>query len=273
MVQSRRRQLSQNFLVDRKLIAELVGKSSIGKTDTVFEIGPGKGFLTRELLRVAGSVVAVELDLKLVWHLRKFFQTNPNLWVFHQDILDFPLPQTKYKVFSNIPYSIEGKIVRHLLDSDNPPEDIYLTMRSELAERLSGLPHENKFSLLHKPWWEFAIVYRFKRSDFVPAPKVDSVLWRMRRRSETLIADGEKRDWERLIEVGFGEGESLGKNLKELIGEKELGRMCRYLKIDPETKPSYLSLEEWLGIYKFVKALKQESPNRKGKPHFDTGFG
>jgi len=258
---SRRKQLSQNFLGNPRLIRQLVGRSSIGSADQVLEIGPGKGFITGELLRVARCVVAVELDAKLVLHLRRYFADEPRLHIVSGDILAHPLPATPYKVFANIPFAIEGQIVRKLIDAENAPEDCYLVVMRDLAERLSGLPHHNQFSLKHQPWFEFSLVHRFRRADFVPQPRVESVLWRIKKREQVLLPEDEKARYHRFIETAFAQGQPLGQGLRAIVSRAEVWRLCDAVGIDPACKPSYLSPEYWLAMYRYVRTY---STNRKG---------
>lgn len=251
MYKLRRKQLSQNFLYNRKLIQNLVGQSAITSQDKVIEIGPGKGFITAELLKVAKHVIAIELDQKLVLHLRRQFPNHPKLTLVSGNFLDFQLPKDDYVVFANIPFSIEGEIVRQLLDDPNPPQDCYLIVVRELAERLSGYLHENQFSLKHKPWFEFSIVHRFKRTDFVPSPRVNAVLWRITKRTSPLVPATEKRAYWRLIEQGVGSGEPIGFNFRRILGQERARKVLGDLNISPQTKPSYLPLSKWLEIYRY----------------------
>jgi 23S rRNA (adenine-N6)-dimethyltransferase len=247
----------------------LVRCSSVSKNDEVLEIGSGKGLITRQLLKVSKSVIAVELDYNLVLHLRKHFPDNPRLQIFHQNILNFNLPKTNYKVFCNIPYSIGGLIVRKLLDTSYPPKDCYLIVRKELAERLSGQPHENTFSLLHKPWWEFSIICHLKRTDFTPIPSVDSVLWRVEKRVEPCISNGEQEMWRKLVLLGFRHGRNLKDNLKPVLDEKSFLQMCSKLKIGPKTKPSYLTFEQWQEIYQYLTLRLSQSTDRHPNERYD----
>jgi 23S rRNA (adenine-N6)-dimethyltransferase len=255
---SRRKQLSQNFLCNPQLIRQLVERSSIGSVDLVLEIGPGKGFITGELLRVARRVVAVELDAKLVLHLRRYFANEPRLHIASGDILAHPLPATPYKVFANIPFAIAGQIVRKLIDDENAPDDCYLVVMRELAERLSGLPHHNQFSLKHQPWFAFSLVHRFRRADFVPQPRVASVLWRIKRREQALLPEDEKARYHRFIETAFGQGQPIRQGFGAIMPRQEFRRLCAMLRIDPLSKPSYLSLDHWLAIYRHMHPLGRE---------------
>lgn len=181
-MRNRRKLLSQNFLHDKGLVQKLVQRSSIGKNDTVLEIGPGNGIITQQLLVKASHTLAIELDSNLCNFLTDKFLNNNNFTLFKNDFFSFPLPQTNYKVFANIPFYIEGEAIRKLIDSDNPPKDCYLIIRKDLAMRLAGIPRENQFSLMHKPWFEFSIIYDFKPYDFSPQTKVRASMFRFAQR-------------------------------------------------------------------------------------------
>lgn len=249
----RRKLLSQNFLYSRTLINNLVRNSSIGQKDIVLEIGPGKGFITSELLKVSRKVIAVELDSKLVLHLDRLLGSENNLELHNGNFLDFPLPEGPYKVFANVPFSIEGEIVRKLLDTNNSPTDCYLVVMKELAQRLSGTPHENQFSLKHKPWFEFSIYHNFKKSDFIPQPSVNSVMWRITKIEKPILPLEERREWERFIEIGFGSGTPVKQNLRKILTKEQVDHLSGKLSFSLKTKPGYLSLEKWLQIYKAIK--------------------
>lgn len=159
----RRRLLSQNYLINRKLVKQLIRGSSISPSDTVLEIGSGTGIITQELLQITSHVIPIEKDPKLTKH--------------PQDFLTYPLPKYPYKVFSNIPFSITGAIVRKLLQSPNPPTDCYLIMQSQAAAKFMIQPKANTLAaILYYPFWDIQITYRFARTDFSPTPAVDSVL-------------------------------------------------------------------------------------------------
>ena len=138
MYKLRREQLSQVFLHSPELVNRLVGRSSIGQKDTVIEIGPGRGIITQSLLQKPNLLFRLNAILSFIL-LKQRFINYPNLDIIWADFFSFQLPKTPYKIFANIPFSIEGKIVRKLIDSQNPPEDCYLVMREELAKRLVGI--------------------------------------------------------------------------------------------------------------------------------------
>ncbi|KKQ41855.1 MAG: rRNA (Adenine-N(6)-)-methyltransferase [Microgenomates group bacterium GW2011_GWC1_37_8] len=185
----RRRLYSQNFLRDPKLVEKLIRNSSIGKSDTVLEIGPGKGIITRELVKTSGKVIAVELDRKLFLHLNKKFRNIKNLKLVQGDFLRFNLPQSSYKVFANIPFNITSQVIRKL-SSDNNFSEAYLIVQKEAAKRFIGKPLDDKnsmVSVLLKPWFEIEVYRQFKNSDFIPNPHVDIFMIRIIKRKNPLV--------------------------------------------------------------------------------------
>lgn len=248
--QQRRKLLSQNSLYNRALIHFLVRNSSIGQNDTVLEIGPGKGFITSELLKTAQKVIAVEVDKKLVFHLRQRFNLNPKFQLYCGDFLKQDLPTCHYKVFANIPFSIEGQIVRKLLDSPNSPDDCYLVVVRDLAERLSGVPKNNLFSLTHLPWFDFSIYHTFRQNDFIPIPKVNAVMWKVQKKEIPLIPFSAKKSFTKFVVLGFGQGQPISINLKSVLSADQIVVLEQKLGFSLKIKPSYLSLENWIKLYR-----------------------
>lgn len=252
---------SQVFLREETLVRKLVDQSSIGPEDVVVEIGPGKGIITRQLLEQAGKVIAVEKDVRLFEELQSRYRGNSRIELHLADILQFPLPAEPYKVFSNIPFAIEGKLTRLLMDSPHPPKDSYLIMRREVAERFAGEPREGVFSITHKPWLDLSIFYRFRRSDFVPQPKVESVGLRFRRREEPLIDGKQKRLYELFVRQGFGSGRTgnrtIEKNLEPLLSSPQLVQLAKKWGFKSSDSPSQLHFEQWLGIFAAVVQLPE----------------
>lgn len=247
----RRKILSQNFIYNPALIKSLVGDSSININDTVLEIGAGKGFITTELLKKSQKVIALELDNKLFLHLKQVFINNTKLELHQIDFLKFSLPTSPFKIFANIPFSIEGEIIRKLLNSANSPFDCYLIVDKRLAFRLSGVPHENQFSLKHKPWFDFSIYHEFKRSDFTPAPSIDSIMWRITKKEIPSLSMKERRSWEKFIEIGFGQGTNVNKNLLKILLKQQLQDLSAKINFSLKEKPGYLSFNQWLEIYRY----------------------
>ncbi|MGA9398881.1 MAG: rRNA adenine N(6)-methyltransferase family protein, partial [Anaerolineaceae bacterium] len=175
--------LAQNFLRKSGLVQQLLRVSSIGSSDTVVEIGAGRGIITAELARIARRVIAVEKDPALVEELHRQFRAAGNVEIIEKDFLQYRICEREYKVFANIPYNITADILRKLLYIAPMPKDAYLILQREAAAKFAGFPKESRFSVLAKPWFSFQIVRQLRRTDFEPVPRVDSVLLCIHKRS------------------------------------------------------------------------------------------
>lgn len=255
MYKLRRNRLSQNFLRSPELAKRLIGKSSIANSDLIIEIGPGRGVITTFLIERAKTVIAIEQDPVLYSWLTKQFRHRPNFNIIYGDFLSFQLPEESYKVFANIPFSIEGKIVRKLIDAQNPPQDCYLIMRKELAERLAGIPGNGLFAVAHKPWFDFEIFHYFKRSDFTPKPKVESVMLRFTKLPFPLLPEPEKLRFQQFITNIFGGGRRMRKNLRRVFNQCQIKYLAQQLKLNLDAKPSDLSLKQWLSLYRCMQHI------------------
>lgn len=250
MFKLRRKLFSQNFIKDPKLAYKLVDNSSVSKNDLVLEIGPGKGALTDPLLKKSQHVVAVEIDKNFHDVIKDRFQDYYNFTLYLGDILCYKLPSVPYKVFSNIPFSVEGEIVRYLIDAKNPPEDCYLVVMKELAERLSGVHKDNLFSITHKPWFDFEICHYFSRYDFIPSPSVDAVLLRFSKKHSPLLSWNEKEKFSEFVKQGFKYGQAIYQNLKGVYKDDVLKNAVVKVAIGKKKKPTQVSLNQWIRLYK-----------------------
>ncbi len=251
----RRGELSQHFLRSRALASSLVAQASISQHDLVVEIGPGRGMLTSELARRCKQLMAVELDQRLCHQLRERFQAAPHVSIVHNDFLRIGLPDAPYKVVGNIPYSRTAAIVRRLIDAPSPPEDAYLVVQREAAERFAGGPYapETLPSLLLKPWCQAEIVRRLRRTDFDPPPSVDSVVLWLARRGRSLVDPSQRVAYRRFIGSCFGRrGNTIARCLGLEFTRRQIGRLGHNLRFDPSSPPSALSFDQWLGLFRFL---------------------
>lgn len=256
MFKHRRPTLSQNFLHNERLVRRLVQKANFSPLDTVLEIGPGKGIITRELFKSAGHVLAIELDEKLVKILMKSCVQQDNLTVFSGDFLEFPLPATPYKVFANTPFAIEGEIIRKLLEAKNPPDEMYLIFIKDVALRWAGIPRESQFSILHKPWFDFELFHTFSRKDFIPVPQIESVMLKMIKRIQPLIVDFHKQKYQQFVTDGFGGGRRLDQNLSKYFSKKHMKNLEKSHDLCFTKKPSDLDLEEWVNLFQSLMTMR-----------------
>lgn len=244
--------LAQNFLKSPKLVRRLVNLSGIGPSDTVYEIGPGNGIITAALASVARQVVAIEKDPDLVRRLRERFRPLDNVEIVERDFLVYPFRnRAGIKLFASIPYNITAQILRKVMNESSNLNEAYLILQQEAAKKYSGCPRETLFSILAKPFFEFQMVSRLRRSDFWPIPSVDSVLLSINRRSCPLIEPQDVAPYRNFVQNGFGSGKpNLRLAYKHVFTYKQWKHLTRELKFSLNAPPTELSFEQWLDLYR-----------------------
>lgn len=247
-----RRQYAQNFLIDRKFVRSLVNKAQFGPTDLVLEIGPGSGIITRELAQTAGQVQAIEIDRNLIPELQKSLSDCPNVEIVAGDILKIPLPDKPFSIFSNIPFNITSPIMQKFLWAKNPPQEAWLIMQQEAADKFIGEGASTESSVLFQPWFTFHQAAHINRFEFRPVPSVHASLLHMVARQRPLLEEKHKKTYYQFVSFGF---RTWKKNLK--IGFKNVftysqwKRLAHDNKFAIESKPNELSLEQWLAIFRY----------------------
>lgn len=264
--------LAQNFLRSAKLARRLVSMSTIGPSDTVYEIGPGNGIITAALASVAKQVIAIEKDPELVRRLRERFRLLDNVEIVEQDCLAylFGRKQTaQYTIFANIPYNITARILRKIVYAQPGLAEGYLVVQKEAAKKYSGLPTETLCSLLAKPFFEFQILAHLRRTDFSPVPNVDSVLFRIKRRLHPLIDRQDVALYRGFVEYGFGRWKpNLRLAFKGVFTYKQWKRLTRDLDIPFNATPTELTFEQWLGLYGGFRSIERTLPDLRLRMRF-----
>ena len=136
--------LGQNFLVKNLWLERIVEIADISSDETLLEVGPGLGSLTRLLADKAQTVVAVELDTRLIPPLEEVLAEHHNVHIVIGDILSLDPDQLidtdNYLVVANIPYYITSALIRHLLEAPQRPTRMILTVQREVADRICAEP-------------------------------------------------------------------------------------------------------------------------------------
>lgn len=246
---------SQNFLTSRALVNRLVERSTVGPDDLVLEIGPGRGIITEALARSARRVVAVEKDPALAARLRRQFEASRTVSIVAADFLATTLPDRPFKVFASLPFNATSEIVGRLLAAPDPPDDSFLVVQREAAERYAGGQHETLVSVLLKPWFEPSIVHWFRRDDFSPAPRVDVVMLRLRKRGPPLLTSDETGLFRDLVSYGFTAWRpSVASSLDHLVGRTRTCQLLEAVGLPPDAPPRQVPFEVWLGLVQSLTA-------------------
>lgn len=229
-------------------IAERIAiAANLTSDSVVLEIGPGTGMLTKELLKLAGRVIAVEADYELYEKLKVDFTNEINsgqLELIHGDIRSFnisSLPKN-YSLVANIPYYLTGEIFRMFLEADNQPSSMTLLVQKEVAERIARTKKESILSLSVKAYGEPKYEFTVKRGAFKPAPNVDSAVLTICNISRKNFKNREEeKRFFTLVRAGFvHKRKFVRKNLVE-VG-------LPYGDIPEKARAEDLSLADWLAL-------------------------
>ncbi len=248
-----RKSLGQNFLQDPSSLEKIVAAAEVTRSDTVLEIGPGLGALTRHLAVAAKQVIAVELDGRLLPALQETITGYSNIKVVQGDILEVSPAEIvsvpDYIVVANIPYYITSALLRHLLETTPRPRRVVLTVQKEVAERICAAPGDlSMLALSVQVYGEPRIAARIPAGAFHPAPKVDSAVVRIDLFPAPFIPYTLLDSFFVLAKAGFSQKRkklrnSLSAGMKKSPAEIE--GILRSAGIDPQRRAETLSLEEW----------------------------
>lgn len=223
----------QHFLRGSSFIAELVGHSNIRKNDTVLDIGAGSGAIAAVLSRRAKRVIAYEPELLAAAKLAENMRRYDNVEVLEKNFLTASLPDTPYKVFSNIPFHLSSKIVRKLVMANNPPKAIYLIVQKQFAQKMitEGDHFHGALGMAIAPWWVARIRRPLRKTDFTPPPAVDTVLLELKPREIPLLPLTKMEEYMQCVEQCYADPRTYAK-----VGGPR------------SKKPSELSLDEWVTL-------------------------
>lgn len=258
------KRLGQNFLEDAEALESITRAADIRPDDTVLEIGPGLGSLTRRLAVSAKQVVAVELDPNLLPPLKAVLRPHANVRVIQADILDLApeelVDQPGYLVAANIPYYITSAIIRHLLESGRKPRRIVLTIQKEVAERICAKPGDlSLLALSVQVYGQPRIAAKIPAAAFFPAPSVDSAVLVIEIYPEPLIPAQLLESFFRLIKAGFSQKRKTLRNSLSAglhIAPAQTESMLREAGIDPMRRAETLSIAEWQTLARLLTANK-----------------
>lgn len=247
---------SQNFIKSSTLATKLVNEMRLSKKDTVIEIGPGTGALTKNIIGRVNKFIGVELDFNLFKDLSANFYSEEVNFV-NEDFLKYKLPESgDYKIIGNIPFALTADIIRRILEWRNPPVDTYLILQKEAALRLVTRDYENFFALQYKPFFESKIIKNIPSFEFNPRPNVDSMLIRIKKLSSPLIPLEDKDEYTKFVSFCFLYWKVNVKSvLKRFFTHTQLSIMAKEYKIDFELKPSQITFDQWLVIFNVFKTM------------------
>ena len=256
-----KKHLGQHFLKSKTALTKIISAATLSPADTVLEIGPGKGALTKEILATGAQVVAIEKDKELIKHLTSIFSpqiTSKHLKIISGDALTFdpnkePRLKKGYKIVANIPYYITGQFFRLFLQQKNQPALIVVLIQKEVAKRI--IAANNKESILSisikaygQPHYEKTI----PAGAFSPPPKVDSAILKIDNISKLFFDDKQnEKEFFTILKQGFSGKRKQLKNNLNLSPEIMIGG-----NIKPLSRAEDLTISQWQYLVQKLQSKK-----------------
>lgn len=262
------KRFGQNFLVSEDILKKIIKAADLKPDDSVLEIGPGIGILTRELAQKAKKVIAIEKDQKMAemlvglldgWNVR-------NVEIINEDILKIKNGLMAewlngYKVVANLPYYIASPVIRKFLETDNPPDSMVLMVQKEVAQRICAKPPKmNLLAVSVQFYAEPEIISFVPKDSFWPEPKVDGAIikitpfaWAHSHFASQRRASAFRMRFFKIVKAGFSQPrKQLVNNLVKKLGKnkEEISSWLLENNIQPTQRAETLNIENWIKLTK-----------------------
>lgn len=264
------KKFGQHFLTDPTILTAIVDALAPTKSDTVIEIGPGRGSLTEILARRAGKLIAVEIDRALAVQLREKFSPSveppsashlappaSNVEIIEGDFLvtdTHALAGADFLLIGNVPYYITTPIVFKALETPMPRRSVFLVQR-EVADRMGAKADDENYGALSVNIAAVASVEQVLRvpaGAFRPPPKVDSAVVRLTPRAKSLVPAESLRGFRIFVQAAFSQRRKqmvrVLRSVRGLSPEKSV-ELLQAAGIDPTARPEAVSPQEFAQLF------------------------
>lgn len=252
-----KKSLGQHFLTDTNIATKIVASLYAKDVNAVVEIGPGRGILTRDLVKNSRyDTYLVEIDGDLVEQL---YQSFPELKhrILHSDFLKLDISGSfkgPIAIIGNFPYNISSQIFFKILENRDNVVEVVGMVQKEVAERIKTGPGSKTYgilSVLLQAYYHVEYLFTVNEKVFDPPPKVKSAVIRLtRNKIETLDCD--ETLFFRLVKTGF--------NQRRKILRNSLRSILLNLRLDNELmlrRPEELSVSQFVELTRLVKKILQ----------------
>ncbi|EJO5346157.1 16S rRNA (adenine(1518)-N(6)/adenine(1519)-N(6))-dimethyltransferase RsmA [Clostridium botulinum] len=247
--------LGQNFLVDSSVLEDIINGAEINGEDTVIEIGPGVGTLTKELLERSKEVCSIELDGDLIPILQQELKEYENFTLIHKDALKINFNEliknkNSIKLVANLPYYVTTPIIAKLLTQRCNFKSLTIMIQKEVAERINAKPNCKEYgslTVLVQYYCDTKIIRKVSPNCFIPRPKVDSIVIKLDKLSDPRVKVKDEKLFFNIVRSSFNmRRKTLWNALKSLKIDKEnMEKAFETAGIDPKRRGETLSIEEF----------------------------
>lgn len=271
-----RKSLGQNFLQDEEVARWIADQIQPDGVPFLVEIGPGVGALTKHLVGRPQHLLLVEKDTQLAAEQRSAWFDQPSVEIVAADATRIDMrpwyAQGAVRAISNLPYSVGGEILRHLLTPPTPITEAVFMLQKEVCLRLAAPCGANEYgglSVLVQQDWDVELLRIVPPEVFIPRPKVDSGVIRLRPRDPAALPVYDRAWFDRLVRMGFGQRR---KQLKNLLPEAPNGwaALTEMLGMPPTVRAEELSLPQWVQLARWYEGRQTVDAGQKATEMFDV---
>lgn len=252
--------LGQNFLVDEDVLEKIVDGAEITSEDTVIEIGPGIGTLTRQIAQRAKQTVAIEIDKKLIPILSETLGDMENVRIINEDVLKVDLkelvksisPDRPVKVVANLPYYITTPIIMRFLEENIPVSTMVIMIQKEVAARINAVPSTKDYGSLSvavQYYCDTDIVAKVPKGAFIPQPNVESAVLRLTVKKDKELELKDEALFFEVVKASFSKRRKTLLNALSsfgtLGGKQEAIDALEAAGIDPQRRGETLTMDEF----------------------------
>lgn len=254
-----RKRFGQNFLHDEYVIQQIVAAIGPDKTQTLVEIGPGQGAITRLLVESCQSLHVIEIDRDLADYLQTRFSQYAHFHLHNVDALRFNFCDLaegkKLRLVGNLPYNISTPLIFHILDDIACIEDMHFMLQKEVVQRMAASPgckDYGRLSIMTQYFCQVEAVFDVRPESFRPVPKVDSSIVRLIPHVKRPVEVDDFRDFSQLVSQAFTmRRKTLRNALKNILTEEQI-KAC---EVDPSLRPEVISIEAYARLSNFSSSL------------------
>lgn len=238
-----RKRFGQNFLVDHRIINQIISTISPKNDDSIIEIGPGKGAITFPIIKHLDHLSAIEIDRDLISILKS--KEQEKLTIFQADALTFDFSQisNKLRVIGNLPYNISSPLLFHLLDYRKQIIDMTFMLQKEVVDRIVAPPGSKTYgrlSVMMQAFYEVELMFVVPKESFEPQPKIESAILYLKTREQPLVKNS--KPLEEIVKLAFSQRRKTLKNcLKSVLNQSQT-------EIDLSQRAEMLSTENFVTL-------------------------
>ena len=245
-----RKRFGQHFLTDQTTIDDIVAAVRPQMSETIVEIGPGHGAISKPLADLAGAFHAIELDRDLAASLRQQFAAQANVTIHEADALRFEFPTlgTDLRIVGNLPYNVSTPLLFRLTGFRHVIRDMHFMLQKEVVDRMAAPPGNKTYgrlSIMLGCYMEIEPLFDVPATAFNPPPRVTSSIVRLRALPDTAYAIADHQALSSIVAEAFSQRRKTLRNaLKARATEEDLIAAG----MDPALRPEQATIANYVAL-------------------------